>query len=176
MWYVCRIRKRRGARSQSPSMRPDPGVTPQVLQVLARHGAKATFFCIGERAARHADLCRAIVAAGHDVENHGQRHPTTASLMGVRGWHAEIEVAQETLASITGLRQRLYRAVAAAQSFPRSGAAPAGPAPRDLVGPWLRHPLPGTSQGAGAPAGALRPGAILLLHDGHAARTSRGPP
>lgn len=47
---------------------PDPEVTPQVLDILDRHGARATFFCIGERAARHAELCREIVRRGHAVE------------------------------------------------------------------------------------------------------------
>src|SRR5882757_536940 len=43
---------------------PDPEVTPQVLAILAAFDARATFFCIGERAAKHPELCRAIVAAG----------------------------------------------------------------------------------------------------------------
>src|SRR4029077_11602745 len=53
---------------------PDPEVTPQVLAILRDYGATATFFCIGERAAAHPDLCRQLVAAGHAIENHGQRH------------------------------------------------------------------------------------------------------
>ncbi|HXE22839.1 MAG TPA: polysaccharide deacetylase family protein, partial [Rhodoferax sp.] len=37
---------------------PDPDVTPAVLDLLERHGAKATFFCVGAQAARHPALCR----------------------------------------------------------------------------------------------------------------------
>jgi peptidoglycan-N-acetylglucosamine deacetylase len=154
---------------------PDPEVTPQVLQVLARHGASATFFCIGERAARHPELCRAIVAAGHHIENHGQRHPTLASLMGMRGWRAEIETAQQTLASITGRPPRFYRAVAGLRnpfldpvlhrlglrlaSWSARGFDTRCKEPRKVLARLLAH---------------ARPGAILLLHDGHAARTSSG--
>lgn len=156
---------------------PDPAVTPQVLDVLAQHGAKATFFCIGERAALHPDLCRAIVAAGHDIENHGQRHPHTASLMGLRGWHAEIEGAQQTLAAIAGRRPRFYRAVAGLRNpfldpvLHRLGLRLASWSvrgfdtrcrdPHKVLARLLVH---------------TRPGAILLLHDGHAARTPDGIP
>jgi len=49
---------------------PDPEFTPEVLAILAQHGAKATFFVIGERAARHPDLIRRIRAEGHEVGNH----------------------------------------------------------------------------------------------------------
>src|SRR3979490_726268 len=53
---------------------PDPEVTPRVLALLEAHGARATFFCIGERVARHPALAREIVQRGHALENHRQRH------------------------------------------------------------------------------------------------------
>jgi peptidoglycan-N-acetylglucosamine deacetylase len=49
---------------------PDARFTPQVLDILERHGAKATFFLIGERALRHPELVARIKAAGHEVGNH----------------------------------------------------------------------------------------------------------
>jgi peptidoglycan/xylan/chitin deacetylase (PgdA/CDA1 family) len=49
---------------------PDPVHTPQVLEILARSGATATFFLIGERALAHPDLVRRIRAEGHEVGNH----------------------------------------------------------------------------------------------------------
>ena len=49
---------------------PDPSTTPALLDVLARRGATATFFLIGERAEAHPDLVRAVRAAGHEVGNH----------------------------------------------------------------------------------------------------------
>ncbi len=49
---------------------PDPIVTPQVLEILDRYAAQATFFCVGEKAAQYPDLCREIVRRGHAVENH----------------------------------------------------------------------------------------------------------
>jgi peptidoglycan/xylan/chitin deacetylase (PgdA/CDA1 family) len=49
---------------------PHPVFTPQVLEILQRYDAKATFFLIGERAMRHPDLVAQIKAAGHEVANH----------------------------------------------------------------------------------------------------------
>ena len=51
---------------------PDPETTPQVLDVLARRGIRATFFVVGERLAApggHA-LAAAAQAAGHWIGNH----------------------------------------------------------------------------------------------------------
>lgn len=53
---------------------PSPDTTPSVLDVLARYGAKATFFLSGARAAAHLDLVEDIVAGGHDVFGHGWDH------------------------------------------------------------------------------------------------------
>lgn len=49
---------------------PNPAFTPQVLDILRQHEAKATFFLIGERASRHPELVARIKAEGHEVGNH----------------------------------------------------------------------------------------------------------
>jgi peptidoglycan-N-acetylglucosamine deacetylase len=56
---------------------PNPRHTPQVLATLTRHGAHATFFLIGERAAAHPELVAAIKADGHEVGNHYLQRGTT---------------------------------------------------------------------------------------------------
>jgi peptidoglycan/xylan/chitin deacetylase (PgdA/CDA1 family) len=53
---------------------PHPEGTPLVLDVLARAGARATFFVIGEQVRRRPEVLREIVAAGHAVALHGDRH------------------------------------------------------------------------------------------------------
>ncbi|HSU39494.1 MAG TPA: polysaccharide deacetylase family protein, partial [Polyangiaceae bacterium] len=50
---------------------PNPETTPRVLALLAEHGARATFFVIGEKVLAHAGLVRAIANAGHVVGVHG---------------------------------------------------------------------------------------------------------
>jgi peptidoglycan-N-acetylglucosamine deacetylase len=49
---------------------PHPVFTPQVLEILRRHDAQATFFLIGDRALRHPELVAQIKAGGHEVANH----------------------------------------------------------------------------------------------------------
>jgi len=156
---------------------PDPQVTPQVLAILAAHGAQATFFCIGERAAALPDLCRAIVAAGHAVENHGQQHRKRQSLLGPRGWLREVGAAQITLEAITGQRPRYFRALAGLRNpfldpvLHRLGLHLAS---------WTRRGYDTRSGDADAVLARLidklAAGDILLLHDGHAAATAAGRP
>lgn len=55
---------------------PDPADTPRLLELLATHGAKVTFFVIGENAVRFPELIRAMVVAGHEVAHHTHTHPT----------------------------------------------------------------------------------------------------
>jgi peptidoglycan/xylan/chitin deacetylase (PgdA/CDA1 family) len=54
---------------------PDPGTTPQVLALLEKYGARATFFLIGVKAAKYPALAHMILDAGHTIGNHTQTHP-----------------------------------------------------------------------------------------------------
>ena len=156
---------------------PDPVVTPQVLDLLDRYAAQATFFCIGEQAARYPDLCRDIVRRGHAVENHSQQHPHHFSLMGLRGITRELQAAQDTLPTITDQRPLFFRAPAGLRNLfldpvlTRLGLRLASWSVRGFdtrIGDAERVKnklLPG-----------LQAGAIVLLHDGNAARTAKGQP
>lgn len=53
---------------------PSPRNTPRVLDVLARHGAHATFFAIADRVRRHRELALRIEAEGHELGIHGRWH------------------------------------------------------------------------------------------------------
>jgi peptidoglycan/xylan/chitin deacetylase (PgdA/CDA1 family) len=53
---------------------PNPAATPRLLEVLAKRGARATFFLIGDYVQREPALVREIVAAGHVVGNHTMHH------------------------------------------------------------------------------------------------------
>ena len=54
---------------------PNPAATPHLLEVLARHQARATFFLIGRYVQQHPGLAREIAAAGHSIGNHTLTHP-----------------------------------------------------------------------------------------------------
>ena len=53
---------------------PIPDETPWVLEQLAAHGARGTFFCVGDNLVRHPEIARAALAAGHRLGNHTQHH------------------------------------------------------------------------------------------------------
>jgi peptidoglycan/xylan/chitin deacetylase (PgdA/CDA1 family) len=156
---------------------PDPRITPRVLDILDDRGAKATFFCIGERVQRHAELVREIVRRGHSVENHSHRHQSHFSLLGPRSLLAEIERAQDTIGITTGQHPLFFRAPAGLRSpfldpvLSRLGLRLAS---------WTRRGFDTVSARAEAVLGKLTRGLgagdILLLHDGHAALTGKGVP
>jgi peptidoglycan-N-acetylglucosamine deacetylase len=87
---------------------PDPRATPLLLRLLARRGARATFFLIGERAARHPDLVRTIAAEGHEVGNHSWHH-RNAWFASPRATREEIVGGAQVLADILGTPPALYR-------------------------------------------------------------------
>ncbi len=80
---------------------PHPDHTAPVLDVLARHAAKATFFLIGDQAKRFPDLVRRIAAEGHTIGNHSQTHPEFRALPLDRQI-AEIEAADDVLRAFVG--------------------------------------------------------------------------
>ena len=156
---------------------PDPEVTSRVLDLLDEHNARATFFCIGERIDRHPALARAIVARQHEIGNHTYRHLMRFSLLGPRGVAQEIARAQEAIVAATGEVPRFFRAPAGLRNpFLEPALARAN---LQLVS-WTRRGFDTVSGSAGRVLDSLtrrlREGDILLLHDGHAARTATGAP
>jgi peptidoglycan/xylan/chitin deacetylase (PgdA/CDA1 family) len=87
---------------------PDPEATPRLLRLLEERDVRATFFLIGERAARHPALVRAIAAAGHEVGNHTWRH-RNAWLLPPAAAAREITEGARILGDILGRPPRLYR-------------------------------------------------------------------
>lgn len=156
---------------------PDPLVTPQVLDILDQHHARATFFCIGEKAARYPDLCRDIARRGHTIENHTQHHSHYFALMGMQDLTRELQTAQQTLAALSGVPPLFFRAPAGIRNpllepvLAKLGLQLASWSVRGFD----------TRRGDAAQVKnrllkQLRAGAILLMHDGNAARTPHGVP
>ncbi|MCM0677303.1 glycosyltransferase [Micromonospora phytophila] len=96
---------------------PDPVWTPRVLDVLRRHGARATFFTVGTQVARHPGLTGRIAAEGHELGVHTFSHPDATLLP---GWRRRLEYSQTQMAimSAAGVRTSLLR-------FPYSSTADA---------------------------------------------------
>jgi peptidoglycan-N-acetylglucosamine deacetylase len=154
---------------------PDPEITPRVLALLDEHRVRATFFCVGERVTRHAALAREIVQRGHAIENHSQRHLHRFSLLGPRALADEIARAQQAILAATGEAAQFFRAPAGLRNpFLEPVLARAN---LRLVS-WTRRGFDTVSASAQSVLGRLtrrlQAGDILMLHDGHAARTARG--
>ena len=156
---------------------PDPEVTPRVLDILAAHGVRATFFCIAEEASRHAEICREIARRGHCVENHSRSHSAMFAMRGLGGIRREISAAQADIAAITGRVPRFFRPPAGLRN------PLLDPVLHDLglkLVTWTRR---GFDTRMADPAfvaarllQGLAPGNILLMHDGHCARTREAHP
>ena len=156
---------------------PDPAVTPRVLDLLEGAGARATFFCVGQRLADQPELAREMVRRGHLIENHTASHPNAFAAYGWRRMTAEVAHGQRLITQATGRAPRFFRAVAGLRNplldpiLARQGLQLAA---------WTRR---GYDTRCRDPEAVLRrltrkltAGDILLLHDGHAARTAQGEP
>lgn len=156
---------------------PDPEVTPLVLDLLDATGAKASFFCIGYKADQYPALCREIAARGHSVENHGDSHSWLFALFGYGRMKADIGAAQEKIAQITGRPPQFFRPTAGLRNpvldrlLSHLGLKLAS---------WTRRPFDTYESNAQRIyerlVDNLAPGDILLMHDGHSARTPSGEP
>lgn len=142
--------------------------TPAMLDLLDAHGAKATFFVVGERAAARPELIREIVRRGHTLGNHSATHPVRWFwALPPRRMREQVERTQAILEAITGTRPRWFRAVIGmsnpfvAAALCRTGMARVAwcargfdavvADPRRVVAMVERH---------------LAPGAIVLMHEG----------
>ncbi len=88
---------------------PHPEFTPQILELLKRYNAKATFFCIGKNAEANSRILQKIVAEGHTVGNHTYSHSNAFGFFGSKKVLAELQKANAVIKKITGKEMRLYR-------------------------------------------------------------------
>ena len=145
---------------------PDPVITPQVLKLLADHGAKATFFCIGKRAQAHPGIVKDIIGQGHTVGNHGFSHSNTFGFKSTGAVIKELQDSERTVQELTGLRMRLFRPPFGVTNPPIARAVAA----QDLVcGGWSIRSLDTTRRSADQVwkrvVRRLKGGEVVLLHD-----------
>jgi len=157
---------RRGEISITFDDGPDPLLTPRVLDLLDRHQAKASFFCVGERAAAHPELTREIARRGHSVENHSYCHRHSFAFLGLSRLRREVGAAQRTLAAITGRQPAFFRAPA---GFRSPLLDPILAAFGLFYVSWTRRGFDSTSSDPGRILArltrGLAAGDVLLMHD-----------
>ncbi|RGD58327.1 polysaccharide deacetylase family protein [Kitasatospora xanthocidica] len=145
---------------------PDPRYTPTVLSMFEQYGIRATFFLIGENAVEHPALVREIADRGHHIANHTWTHPDLRH-MSEGKVRDELERTSDLLQRTTGRQPTWFRAPGgdfsavslkvAADLGMRNMAWSVDP--RD----WAR---PGTSAIIDRVLKNVRPGSIVLNHDG----------
>jgi len=148
---------------------PDPEVTPAVLDALARHGARATFFTIGQSLDAHPRLARRLLSEGHELGNHSWRHSRWDSFRGVHEQAQEIERGERAIAATAGRpAQPLYRPPFGIKSPQLVLAASER---RLVMVAWSLHSRDTHARDpkwiAERVLKRIRPGDIVLMHDGH---------
>jgi len=145
---------------------PHPEGTPAVLELLARAGAQAVFFCVGEQVARRPQLAARIHAAGHELALHGHRHRLQLRV-GARALAEDYRRGLAAIADAAGVRPRLHRPPYGIYSAPGLELAR-----RHGLGPllwsrwgrdWRRHTTP--ERIARRALRSPGPGEVILLHD-----------
>jgi peptidoglycan/xylan/chitin deacetylase (PgdA/CDA1 family) len=145
---------------------PDPTWTLRVLDVLRAAGVKATFCMVGRYVRAYPDIARRVVADGHTLCNHTDSHARLDTL-GAAAIEAEIQNAASSIQAATGVRPSLFR-------FPYGRTSPTASGIVGRLGlrvlGWTVDPSDYTRPGADTittrVAQAVKPGSIVLLHDG----------
>ncbi len=141
---------------------PHPEVTPRLLEILRRHDARATFFMVGKAARRYPKVVEEVAKAGHAIGNHSWDHPSLP-LLRPRAVRAQIQWCKAVLGGHDcGLFRPPYgdQTPSTQWSAVRQGYRVV--AWSAVADDWLDH---SAEILLGKLRPALRPGAIILLHD-----------
>jgi len=87
---------------------PNPAWTPRLLDILAEHSVRATFFMVGGFAQSEPALARRVAEAGHLIGNHSWSHPNLARTSSAR-IRVQLSRTSDILAQITGHPVRFFR-------------------------------------------------------------------
>jgi peptidoglycan-N-acetylglucosamine deacetylase len=166
--FVCRGKVTRWCVALTFDDGPDARSTPALLDLLRAEGVKAAFFCVGRQVTAHPELAARIAGEGHLLENHSYAHSKTTNLFSLDRLRSDLEQAQTVIQQATGTAPLLFRPpmgltnpkifrVAHALGLTVVGWSARGldtkiTEPEQIVARIERR---------------LKPGAIILLHDGN---------
>jgi peptidoglycan/xylan/chitin deacetylase (PgdA/CDA1 family) len=151
---------------------PNEPFTSQILDVLDAHAAVGTFFVVGHNVERSPAVVRRIVRAGHELGNHSYRHQLRRSFVRRRSLLSEIETTQQLIERVSFVRPSLFRPPWLIRT-PRI-LQTVGAARMRTVGGEFSHVLevfqPNRARIAKSALRKIRPGSIIIFHDGYNAR------
>ncbi len=135
---------------------PDPVWTPQILQVLAKYDAHATFFQLGSMQAAHPALHDQVLAAGNSIGNHSISHAQLTKLSAAKRHHEIFD----------GPRSKCFRPpYGAANDRVRADIKAAGMTPVLWDIDTLDWQRPGQNAIANTILSQARNGSVVLMHD-----------
>jgi len=146
---------------------PDPVYTAQLMELFREHGGKATFFVVGQALERYPDVAKRLHEEGHELGNHTYSHPHLPEL-DEAGRREELDRTDALIETLTGAKPVSYRAPFLATDerldalVRERGYASAGGTNLEARD-WS---MPGADHIVDATRPSLRPGSVVLLHDG----------
>jgi peptidoglycan/xylan/chitin deacetylase (PgdA/CDA1 family) len=145
---------------------PNPYATQRIVDVLQRERVPATFFMVGRHVDRYPALARLVAEGGFGIGNHTYSH-TKLALVGPRRTAREVGTAHEAIVRRTGVTPSRFRAPHGHRNpFLRRATAAYGYRVFGwTLGVWDTD-RPGAAVIRQRVAAGVRPGAVLLLHDG----------
>src|SRR5216110_1024582 len=87
---------------------PSATLTPKLLDLLAAHHIKATFFVIGENVAEHPEIVARAAGEGHEIANHSWSHPNLGKMSG-DSVRSQLQRTDDAIQNATGKRPTLMR-------------------------------------------------------------------
>lgn len=144
---------------------PNPEVTPELLELLDAHRAKATFFLIGRHVAAAHALAREIAARGHVIGNHTQTHPNL-TLCSPNAIRRELELCDRAIREATGRKGSWMRPPFGFRNPALNGIARGIGCSVAMWSKWAWDWKPQEASAVIQRLSRVKGGDILLLHDG----------
>lgn len=149
---------------------PNEPYTSEILDVLDREGVRATFFSVGVNVASYPDAARRIVTDGSVIANHSWDHSRLATAVDFR--YSQLERAQDEIFQVTGVSPRFFRPPAGIHTpwqLRKVSSEGLITVNWDSEGyDWQRPNSPQRIEQK--VLSSVRPGSIILLHDGDETR------
>ncbi len=140
--------------------------TPQVLSILHRADVPATFFELGKNMAGREDVMRQIIASGSEIGDHTTHHVRLTALSSA-GIHSELARTQAQIETITGFQTCLFRPpYGLLNGTVNSIGAKLGMLAILWSDDSKDFTTPGTSKIYSNVIKGVRPGGIVIMHDG----------
>lgn len=145
---------------------PHEKFTPEVLQVLKKYQAKATFFCIGKQIEKSPNIIERIIKEGHTIGNHSYSHSKFNGFFSTKKVTEEIEATNDLVESIIGKKMNLFRPPFGVTN---SAIAKAVRNTKHKVIGWNIRPFDTVQKNEQIVINKIKkgisPGAVILLHD-----------